>query len=95
MSLLNVHHKIREVQTLDKIDLEVELLKLENKHRYKNMGQGDEIENMGKAEMDKALKKLDKEREHERLDRQVVKDNMIDITKVILTEMKFNTKVYP
>ena len=45
--------------------------------------------------MDKTSKELDAEREREKLDKQIVKDKVVDFTKVIPTEMKFNTRVHP
>ena len=43
---LEVHYKVRERKKVRRFDMEVEISKLANKHRYVKMGQGDNIEKM-------------------------------------------------
>ena len=86
---------MREAQRLRKLDLEVEISKLANKHRYEKMGQGDNIENLKDSEIAEALKEIDAERARERVERQIFSDNSENFSRIRPTEMKFNTKVNP
>ena len=57
---LQVHYKCREYQHLNRLDLEVDIIKLGIKHRYEKMGQGDDLENLADDEMIKESKELRK-----------------------------------
>ena len=75
--------------------MEAEITKLGTKHRYEKMCQGDTVKIMSESEMIAALKEIDKERERERLERQVLKDGDFDLSRIRPTEMKFNTRIHP
>ena len=66
---LNIHFKCRERQKLQKLDLEIEISKLQTKHRYEKMSHGDDVENLPEDEMIKALKELEIEKARERFEK--------------------------
>ena len=59
------------------------------------MSQGDDIEEMPSDEIEEALKDIELEKEHDKLERRVLKEHDIDFRQVRATDLKFNPRVNP
>ena len=52
---LEIHYKCRERQKVNRLDLEIEINKLQTKHRYEKMSHDDDLENLPDDELVAAL----------------------------------------
>ena len=79
---LDIHYKCRETQKLRKVELETEVSRLQSKHRYEKISQGDDMENLSDTELEETLKELEAEKEMDRLENRVLKEHDIDFRRV-------------